>query len=181
MRLLILIMSAASSLSTRWGARFAAFLLIAGGILGIIVSVALAQGFAQQQRLYRIIVPLISIAVFVWGGTKGIDLWRGKSDGYRWGKILFALQIPAFSAGRLSYEYSTCMSARILFGNSNRTFGADIGSSLNLLISPEPLGWMVEINILALINFMYLLKVSPAVQRAYKPRSDQAIQNPDVR
>jgi hypothetical protein len=52
------------------------------------------------------------------------------------------------------------MSARVLFGHSNRRFGADIGSSLNFLISPEPLGWMLGINIVAGAVVLYLWTIS---------------------
>jgi len=57
-------------------------------------------------------------------------------------------------------ELSTGMSARVLFGHSHRRFGADIGSSLNLLISPEPPGWMLGINMFAVIVVIYLVTVT---------------------
>ena len=97
--------------------------------------------------------------VFGWGALKGIDLWRGKPSGYQWARILFALQIPAFSVARSSYEFSTGASARVLFGNSNRRFGTDIGSSLNFQISPEPQGRMLGINFVAVLVLIYLLMV----------------------
>ena len=147
--------------SVRYGARIISFLLIVGGILGILAAVSLAIGFTHQHRPYRVIVPVASIGVFAWGMLKGIDLWRGKPTGYRWARILFALQIPAISVARFSYEFSTGVSGRILFGHSNRRFGADIGSSLNLLVSPDPQGWMLGINIVPLIVLVYLLKISP--------------------
>ena len=154
-------MSHKTNRRVKWGARFIAFLLIAGGILGVMLAITLIRNFAHQHQPYRIIVPVISIVVFGWSGLKGIDLWLGKPSGYKWASILFALQVPAFSIARLSYEFSTGMSARILFGHSNRRFGADIGSSLNLLISPEPQGWMLGINFVAIIALIYLLMVSP--------------------
>ena len=89
------------------------FVLIAGAILGILASVSLAIGFTHQHRPYPSIVPVVSIAVFAWGMLKGIDLWRGKPAGYRWARILFALQIPAFSVAGFSYEFSTGVSGRI--------------------------------------------------------------------
>jgi hypothetical protein len=150
----------------RYGARFVSFLLIAGGILGILASVQMTVHFAHENRLYRVVVALISIPIFAWCVVKGIDLWRGKPSGYRWAKLLFILQIPAVCVSRLTYEFSTGMSARIMFGHSNRQFGADIGSSLNLLISPEPLGWMLGVNILAVLVVIYLFMVTRHSNRA---------------
>lgn len=144
----------------RYGARFVSFLMIAGAMLGILSSVFLAPRLAQEHRPYRVAVAVVSVAVFAWAAVKGIDLWRGKPGGYRWAKVLFALQIPAVSVARFSYEFSTGMSARVMFGHSNRRFGADIGSSLNLLISPEPQGWMLGINIVAVIVVVYLFMAS---------------------
>jgi hypothetical protein len=143
------------------GARLVSSLLIAGGILGVVSSVPLAARFAQEARPYRAGVAAGAIAVFAWCALKGIDLWRGRAGGYRWAEALFALQVPVFSVARLSYEFSTGISCRILFGHSNRRIGADIGSSLNLLVSPEPQGFMFGINIIAVIVFLYLITADP--------------------
>jgi hypothetical protein len=142
------------------GTRLISLLLIAGGILGAMSAVFLIQGSVQHDQPYGPIVPAISIVVFCWSIFQGIQLWRGKPSGYKWAKILFAMQIPGFCVSRLTYEFSTGISARIMFGNSIRRFGADIGSSLNSLISPEPLGWMLGINLVAVAALAYLLKKS---------------------
>ena len=129
-------------------------------------------GFANQATLHTSNKPialsfrLSLLPFFGWGAFKGIALWRGKPSGYRWARILFALQIPAFSIGRLSYEFSTGISARVLFGHSNRQFMADIGSSLNFLISPEPQGWMLGINIsVALIRLYSFITCDSGLHR----------------
>jgi hypothetical protein len=158
-------MSDMGNIATRYGAKFVSVLLIAGGVLGILASVQMTVHFAHEHRLYRVAVALISIPVFAWCILKGIDLWRGKPSGYRWAKLLFLLQIPAVCLSRLTYEFSTGISARVVFGHSTRRFGADIGSSLNLLISPEPLGWMLGINVLAVVVVVYLFWVTRHVHR----------------
>src|SRR5262249_29241456 len=142
------------------GTRLISLLLIAGGALGIVSAIFLIQGLAQHDQPYGAIVPAISIAIFGWCIFQGVQLWRGKPSGYKWARIVFAMQIPGFCVSRLTYEFSTGISARIMFGNSNRQFGADIGSSLNLLISPEPQGWMLGINLVAVAALAYLLKKS---------------------
>jgi len=155
------IMNNKSKNGVRWGSRFVSILLIAGGILGIMLAFSLIKNFSHQHQPYRLIVPVASIAVFGWGAFKGISLWRGKPSGYKWAKILFALQIPVLTLGRWSYEFSTAMSARIMFGHTNRQFGGDIGSSLNFLISPDPLGWLFGINLIAVMVLVYLFWASP--------------------
>jgi hypothetical protein len=149
----------------RVGARFVAFLLVAGGLLGILASAQMIVHFVHEQRLDRLLVAALSVPVFAWSAVKGVDLWRGRPKGYWWAKLLFALQIPAVCVSRLTYEFSTGMSARVLFGHSNRRFGADIGSSLNVLISPEPLGWMLGINFLAVFVLLYLCSVTRGLYR----------------
>jgi hypothetical protein len=150
----------------RLGVRFVAFLLVAGGLLGILASVQMTVHFVHEDRLDRVLVALVSIPVFAWSAVKGVDLWRGRPKGYWWAKLLFSLQIPAVCVSRVTYEFSTGMSARVLFGHSNRRFGADIGSSLNFLISPDPLGWMLGINVLAAVVVLYLFRVTGRVDQA---------------
>jgi len=151
--------------SAMLGSRLISLLLIAGGILGIVAAVFLIQGLTQHDQPYRVIIPAISIAVFGWSIFQGVELWRDKPSGSKWAKILFAMQIPGFCVSRLTYEFSTGISARIMFGNTSRRFGADVGSSLNFLISPEPQGWMLGINIVAVCVLAYLLKTSPLADR----------------
>jgi hypothetical protein len=142
------------------GSRVISLLLIAGGILGIVSSVSLVQGFVQHDQPDRLFVPAVAIALFGWSIFQGVQLWRGEPSGYQWAKILFVMQIPQFCISRLTYEFSTGISARILFGNSSHRFGANIGSSLNLLISPEPQGWLLGINVVAIAALIYLLMTS---------------------
>jgi len=149
----------------RFGIRVVAFLLIFGGIVGIIASVQMSTHLMHEHLPVRMVVGALSVTVFGWSALKGIDLWRGKPSGYRWAKLLFILQIPAFCISRLTYEFSTGVSARILFGNSNRRIGADIGSSLNFLLSPEPLGWMLGTNLVAVVVTIYLFAVTHQRQK----------------
>jgi hypothetical protein len=142
------------------GARIVSVVLGLGGLAGIIASAEMALHLAHEGRAGHVVVPVISIPLFAWCVIKAVDLWRGRAAGYRWAKLLFLLQIPAFCLSRLTYEFSTALSARILVGHSDRLFGANIGSSLNLLVSREPMGWLIGINVVALLAFLYLLVVT---------------------
>jgi hypothetical protein len=86
-------------------------LLIAGGIAGAISGVGILvlsvlSLLRQQKQLHPILrqriknsmpafvfFALLGLGLFGWTIWKGVDLWRGLSEGYRWGKILFAAQI----------------------------------------------------------------------------------------
>src|SRR5215510_7827808 len=100
-------MSDGEKVEIRYGARFVSFLLVAGGMLGILASVQMAVHFGHEHRLSRELVAALSIPVFAWCVLKGIDLWRGKGSGYRWAKFLFVLQTPAVCVSRFTYEFST--------------------------------------------------------------------------
>jgi hypothetical protein len=149
-------MTDSQRLPISYGARFVSVLLMAGGLLGIFVSIQMAVHFAHESRTDRFVVAALSIPLFAWCMPVAVSLWRGNPRGYRWATILFAAQIPAFCISRLTYEFSTGASGRIMFGHSSHRFGANIGSSLNLLVSPEPPGWMVGINLVAIVVVIYL-------------------------
>jgi hypothetical protein len=143
------------------GVRLVAFLMMAGGVLGILGAYMLTRGRWPSRDWASLVGPLISFPVFAWTFLKGLDLWRGRPSGYWWSTRLFALQIPILSIGSLTYEYSVGFSARFSFGETRQAFGADIGSSFNLLSSVQH-GWMGGINVVALALFAYLLSQSRA-------------------
>jgi len=61
---------------------------------------------------------------------------------------------------RLTYEFSTGFSFRVMIGNTNRYIGGDIGSSLNFGLSPQSLDFMFGINIVAVVALVYLIGAS---------------------
>jgi hypothetical protein len=131
------------------GVRFVAFLLLAGGVLGILGAYMLTRSRWPSGNWISLVGPLVSFPVYAWTILKGLELWRGRPNGYWWATRLFALQIPILSIGWLTYEYSVGFSARFSFGETRQPFGLDIGSSFNLLSSGGH-GWMGGINIIAL-------------------------------
>src|SRR6266404_3882436 len=112
--------------NVKYGARIIAVFLIAGGLLGILSLVMMHFHLAQQHLILPVISSVVSLA-------------------------LFALQVPVFHVARLTYEFSTGFSFRVMIGNTNRYIGGDIGSSLNFAVSPQSLGFMFGINLVAVI------------------------------
>jgi hypothetical protein len=144
----------------KYGARIIAVFLVVGGLLGILSLVMMHFHLAQQHQSLPVISSVISVALFARGILTGVALWRATPRGFKWAKILFALQVPVFHVARLTYEFSTCFSFRVMIGNTNRYVGGDIGSSLNLDVSPKSLGSMFGINMVAVVALLYLIRAS---------------------
>jgi hypothetical protein len=144
---------------SKYGARIAALFLLAGGLLGMFGSAMAVYHSVQQQRdLDR--SGMLSTALFAWCIPTGAALWRGKPNGFHWAKLLFALQIPVFSIARVSYEFSTFFSLRLMIGNTTHYLGANLGSSCNLHLLPQSQGFLFGINIAAVLILLYLIRQS---------------------
>ena len=125
--------------------------LILGGLLGVAASVPAVIHFGHEYQVMRMISAIMGIALFVWSIPVGVGVWRESARELKWAKILFALQIPVFSIGRLVYEYSNFLSLRIMVGNTSHNFGGDIGSSSDFYLLPHSPGFMFGINVFACI------------------------------
>jgi len=140
-----------------YGARIIAFFLVAGGLLGILGSVQMVFHFAQQHESLRVISAIIGTALFAWGILTGVALWRATPRGFKWAKIMVALQVPVFCVARCTYEFSTLFSFRVMIGNTTHYIGGNIGSSSNLYWSPQSPGFMFGINLVAAAPLLYLI------------------------
>jgi hypothetical protein len=149
-----------SKANVKYGARVIAVFLVLGGLLGILSLIMMHLHLAHLHQSLPVISSVVSVALFAWGIVTGIALWRATPRGFKWAKILLALQVPVFHVARLTYEFSTGFSFRVMIGNTNRYMGGDIGSSLNLDLSPQSLGFMLGINIVAIIALVYLIRAS---------------------
>lgn len=157
------------------GSKFLAFLLTAGGFLGIGISVYLGYTFVQQHWIYIVLVAVFA-ALFVWTTLTGIRLWRNDPRGWKWGKILFAAQIPVLTVPGFSYEYYSGIAIKILGGQTDSHFEIGIGANANFYLDTRITDFMYGINIFALLAFIYLLvKSRPSTalnSDAQKPRDD---------
>ena len=121
----------------KFGARFVAVLLMAGGMLGVLGSVITVYRLLPRGQLSGNVSAALSNALFVWCISTGVALWRRTPAGFKWAKLLFALQIPVFTIARFAYEFSTFFSFRMMIGNTTHNCGGNIGSSANLNLLPE--------------------------------------------
>jgi uncharacterized membrane protein len=144
----------------RCGRWFVSILLLGGGLLGLLGAVMMAiQAFQRHQGL-RIVSAVLGGVLFGWSIIAGIALWQATRRGFKWAKILFALQIPIFSLGHCVYEFSTFLGLRVEIGNTTRHLGADIGSSSNIYWLPQPAGFLLGVNVVAVLVLLYLVWAS---------------------
>jgi hypothetical protein len=125
-----------------------------------LAGVMMRAHLAEQHQSLPVLASALSIALFAWGILAGVALWRATPRGLTWAKILLAFQVSVFHIVRLTYEFSTGFSFRVMIGSTNRYIGGDIGSSLNVGLPPQSLGFMFGINIVAVVALAYLIGAS---------------------
>src|SRR6516164_9480917 len=148
---------------TKYGARIIAFFLLAGGLLGMLASAMTIYQSFQQHRVVAVVSGMIATALFAWCIPIGVALWRTTPKGFKWAKLLFAVQVPVFSIARFSYEFSTFFSFRFMIGNTTHYIGGNIGSSSNLTWLAQSEGFLFGINVVAVLVLLYLIRLAPAL------------------
>jgi hypothetical protein len=146
----------------RWQRVIAVFLL-AGGLLGLIGSLLAVYHSVRQHQLLTEISCILSTGLVAWCIPAGAALWRLTPNGFKWAKFLFAVQVPVFSIARISYEFFTFFSFRVMIGNTTHHIGGNIGSSGDLNLLPQPAGFLFGINIIAVLVFLYLIRASQTI------------------
>lgn len=141
--------------ASRLGEKFLAVCLIIGGMTGIFMSI---MSFSSEPVL--MIFLLIYFLISFWHIWKGIDLWKGKSSGYLWGKILFAFQIPLITSNYIIYNNFSGALIALELANQTAKLNVRFGGGFYLYFSDEiqqiPLS--IGINIFAIIALIYLIK-----------------------
>lgn len=138
------------------GPKFLAFLLTVGGVLGVGISVYLAYTFVQQHWIYIVLAAAFG-ALFVWTTLTGIHLWQNKPRGWKWGKIVFAAQIPVLTVPGFSYEYYSGIAIKVLGGQADSHFKMEVGANANFYLDTRITDLMYGVNVFALLAFVYLL------------------------
>jgi hypothetical protein len=145
-------------------ARVISLFLILGGLLGLLGTYFLVVHVLRQYQDIRVISTTASAVLFAASILSGIELWKGRPRGFKFAKILFALQIPVFTLARFTYEFSTFFSLRVMIGNTNHTIGGNIGSSSNIYLLPQSAGFMAGINLVAVVARYCLYVISRPVK-----------------
>jgi hypothetical protein len=151
----------------KFGARIIASFLIVGALLGFLGTYFLVAHALRQQQDIRVVSSLVSTVLFAACILSGIELWRGRPRGLKFASILFALQIPVFTVARFTYEFSTFFSLRLMIGNTTHSIGGNIGSSSNISVLPQSIGFLAGINLVAVAVLCCLSVIS----RSFKMQS----------
>lgn len=144
-------------------------LLIIGGVVGIVIAIALEVRFLSIPGA-PFFSPSIAILgafnlIYGWSIWTGVDLWRGKSQALLWARILFAMQILAITVPGFRYEFNTGLMLQVLYRSARIHFGFKLGSSFAFYISQSIEGFALGINVFAVGVFVYLM-------RAGRPKAD---------
>lgn len=157
--------------ATPAGIRILAVLLIAGGIIGIGLSIWMVI-LGMQQPVFAIFAALFA-AAFAFTAWQGVKLWKGTAGGYKWAKILFAAQIPSLSLGNLSYGFHTLLGFTVRIGSGVETTDFNLGSALDVMYTPGEQPMYVGINLVALAAFSYLLYLTRSGSGRIAPAADE--------
>lgn len=147
------------------GTKVLSLLLIVGGAAGVLAGL---WGDAQtlRQTGFRPSANLSIVAVFIlvfgWSVWVGAWLWRGKPQGYRWAKVLFAAQIPIITVPGFSFSLSTGLALNVILDLSPPIlhFNFQLESAMRFLISGEIANALVGVNLAAILALAYLFRVT---------------------
>lgn len=141
------------------GSKFLALLLTLGGVLGMGLSVYLGYTFVQRHWVY-VVLAVAFLSLFVWTTLTGIRLWRNDSRGWKWGKILFAAQIPVLTVPGFSYEYYSGIAIKVLGGRVDSNYSMELGANANLYLDTRITDLVYGINLFAIGALIYLMAKS---------------------
>jgi len=155
-----------------------ALMLMVGGVVGI--ALALLFIVNQPITLSVVVFGVIFVLVFGWSALKGLDLWKEKPAGYKWGKILFAAQVPLINFSGFSYWFYTGLNAWFMVrwgdiqspGFAQLGVYFNLGSALNFYIGNQTHVFALAANPVAIAALAYLLVYSPSREQ---PLPEQVI------
>jgi hypothetical protein len=137
-------------------------LLSVGGIAGVAVALSTEVSILNREfSANRGIAALMGVFAFVFGlcTWTGIELWRKKPAAFRWAQILLIAQIPSLSAPGFAYQFYTGLTLYLSLSTQPNVvtgFEFQLGSALRIQIFPEIEGFVLGLNLIAIMA-LYLL------------------------
>jgi hypothetical protein len=152
----------------------AAIEVLAGAIgtfLVIWTAIKSIKGLAGHSGLLIAVVILIFLLflyLFILSIFAGIKLWKGEAKGYKWSKILQALQIPMLQTKAISYSFTLGLKALVGLivpsaAGATAQLSWGIAADVNYHLSfsnPHVAGVAFGINLLALAFLIILIKAN---------------------
>lgn len=138
------------------GIRFLSLCMIIGSIVALLTMVILSGQIFVNPFAAIVIVPFAFLfSIYIW---KGISLWKGSLQSYKWAFWLFAIQIPIIAFPGFSYNLFTGILIALQVGDVTNNIVLNVGGGFNFLISPEMQGYFFGVNIFALIASIYIAR-----------------------
>lgn len=138
--------------------KFLAFLLGAGGALGMGISIFLAVKGTSAHWLY--LLPAIGLFfLFYWSAVSGLKLWRDEPQGWKWAPRLYTAQIPIITVPGLTYQYYTGIYICLVGGQTDQNFTVGLGANANIFLATSIESWAYGINIFAAVAAAFLWHV----------------------
>ncbi len=138
------------------GLKVISFFLIAGGAIGVALSI-----FGAAFILNKSVLSALQ-SIFIFGGValfalyQGLKIWQGKPESLKWGAILFAMQILSFAYAGVSYTFHTLFKLALVINASGATISTRFGTSLNATLNSQESNY-IGINIFAIFAFVYII------------------------
>jgi hypothetical protein len=131
-------------------ARAFALLLAAGGLIGVVTSVALALRVAPLTWLIAA-GAATCIAVFAWSGLVGPRLWQADPRARKCAIALYALQIPVVGIHGFKYDYFTGVAISILHNPGGSPVALDFGAGIALMFGGDSASLLLGVNVVAIL------------------------------
>lgn len=154
--------------------RFLSLCMIIGAIVSLVTIGFLSVKLIARPVLFLVFIPFVILFVFYI--VKGISLWKGKANAYKWAFWLFVIQIPMISIPGFSYHLYTGIVFAYRFGDVTNNLILKLGGGFNFYISHAIKAQYFGVNLFALIASIYLLQYFrtgsvPAVANETDPAS----------
>ena len=138
----------------------AAFLLVSG----VIGFANFLFRIAALDNAFETIIYLIAAAIFGLAAYSGFQLLKENEKGLEIARAIVAIQIVSFHIAGLGYAFVT--GGYLFVGITNAKIGFNFGLETNLLITlaDESSNFVLRLNLLAIIAFMYLSRLLKQVE-----------------
>lgn len=139
--------------------RVFAALLVAGGCAGATIGAWI--GLALVARSPFLVLPSLAlVALLCWSAWVGVLLWRGSEAGLRWGRRLYASQIPIVSVPGLHVEWYTGLQLGpqlVVDGaKTGPSLAFNIGANAQFHLLSAPDAWILGVNLVAVLALLLL-------------------------
>jgi hypothetical protein len=142
--------------------KLVSLLFIVGGIAGVTIVLWTEVGILTQHFSAKHgVAALMGGFAFIFGlcTWTGVELWREKPAAFRLAQILLIAQIPNISFPGFAYQFYTGLTLYLSLSMRPDVvtgFEFQLGSALEIRISPEIEGFVLGVNLVAIVA-LYLL------------------------